>query len=339
MHFSLLFEGNLTSERKSPGRNPQAPTKNRLEIAPKEAFRLPMQSSTTIAPTTSTVRPGNCSGCFKTNHSFVLNSPSVCNSKGSGPSLDLVIFILSSAANQNARDGIRNSWARASKNNSSPILRYVFLLALSNTSGSLEKVRAERDKFEDIALLDYQDSYDLLTTKTVMGFVWVETFCANARFVMKTDDDVYVNVTNVVRLMVTNGTEHTVYGKCFTAAGPERRPDHKWFMSKALYPYPVFPPYCTGVGYVMNMALSKGIARVAPDIPFFPLEDVYVGMCLKKIGGIDVKYIDGFFTNGHLFVGGKTVTCGTYSSPDLYLEHKVRPEQMVRIWGVCSENL
>ncbi len=39
-----------------------------------------------------------------------------------------------------------------------------------------------------------QDTYLNLTLKTVMGLKWTAKFCNVAEFVMKTDDDIFVNV-------------------------------------------------------------------------------------------------------------------------------------------------
>ena len=42
--------------------------------------------------------------------------------------------------------------------------------------------------------LAFQDSYHNLTLKTVMGLKWMSIFCPHAKFILKTDDDIYVNV-------------------------------------------------------------------------------------------------------------------------------------------------
>ena len=50
--------------------------------------------------------------------------------------------------------------------------------------------------------MSFQDSYHNLTLKTVMGLKWTSIFCPHAQFILKTDDDIYVNVpllTSVVK--------------------------------------------------------------------------------------------------------------------------------------------
>jgi hypothetical protein len=45
--------------------------------------------------------------------------------------------------------------------------------------------------------LFFQDTYHNLTLKTVMGLKWTSIFCPQVKFVLKTDDDIYVNVALV----------------------------------------------------------------------------------------------------------------------------------------------
>ena len=41
---------------------------------------------------------------------------------------------------------------------------------------------------------NFLDSYKNLTYKTVLGHKWVSSFCAQAEFVMKADDDIYLDL-------------------------------------------------------------------------------------------------------------------------------------------------
>ena len=48
----------------------------------------------------------------------------------------------------------------------------------------------------------FQDSYYNLTLKTVMGLKWVKDHCSQARFVMKTDDDIFVNLPKLHKALL-----------------------------------------------------------------------------------------------------------------------------------------
>ena len=53
-----------------------------------------------------------------------------------------------------------------------------------------------------IQLAFFQDSYHNLTLKTVMGLKWVKDHCSQARFVMKTDDDIFVNLPKLHKALL-----------------------------------------------------------------------------------------------------------------------------------------
>lgn len=54
------------------------------------------------------------------------------------------------------------------------------------------------DLFGDIIIADMKDSYKNLTLKVLYMVEWASTYCSNARFFMKTDDDVFLNVPLVL---------------------------------------------------------------------------------------------------------------------------------------------
>ena len=52
----------------------------------------------------------------------------------------------------------------------------------------------------------FQDTYHNLTLKTIMGLKWTSIFCSQARFVLKTDDDIYVNVELLSQSLITDAS-------------------------------------------------------------------------------------------------------------------------------------
>ena len=72
--------------------------------------------------------------------------------------------------------------------------KLAFMLGYSVTAGDQEKLRNESIEFGDIVQGNFVDSYKNLTYKTVMGHLWVSKFCTQAKFVIKADDDIYVDL-------------------------------------------------------------------------------------------------------------------------------------------------
>ena len=68
------------------------------------------------------------------------------------------------------------------------------------------------------------------------------------------------------------------YAPYFFAVSPCRYvPDH-------LHPKDKYAPYCYGLAYGGGTAVAEKVVAASPHVPFFAFEDVYVGMCLARLG-------------------------------------------------------
>ena len=89
--------------------------------------------------------------------------------------------------------------------------RLVFMLGTTSNTRLLEEVGQESAEHGDIVQGDLLDTYRNLTYKSVMGHLWVRwvgaaseescsimsvfsEFCSQADFVIKTDDDIYIDL-------------------------------------------------------------------------------------------------------------------------------------------------
>ena len=61
----------------------------------------------------------------------------------------------------------------------------------------------------------FQDTYHNLTLKTIMGLKWMSIFCPQAQYVLKTDDDIYVNVDLLHRSLLEESKtlSQNIHGK------------------------------------------------------------------------------------------------------------------------------
>ena len=93
------------------------------------------------------------------------------------------------------REDIRQTWGRPT------ILgvntRLVFLLGEPHNPPDQDLLVSESAKYGDIIQGSFLDSYQNLTYKNIMGKVWVSEFCSQAEFVIKTDDDTYIDLCSV----------------------------------------------------------------------------------------------------------------------------------------------
>ena len=88
----------------------------------------------------------------------------------------------------------------------------VFLLGNTATPdhGLEQEIREEEGRHGDVVREDFLDTYQNLTLKTLAGVKWAGQFCGQAEFVMKTDDDMYVNLDNMMEYLKR---EHTTSNK------------------------------------------------------------------------------------------------------------------------------
>ena len=166
-------------------------------------------------------------------------------------------------------------------------IRYIFLLGERKGDKELQAiVKSESEMYQDILQGDFIDSYYNLTLKTIMGFRWVSQKCGHARFVVKVDDDVYINIENLMSALELYEEElqTSVGGFCGRDCSPKRHESSKWYLSYDDYPYDTFPPYCIGPTYVTSMLLAKRLYVASKDVKLFPFEDVFIGFCLSKLG-------------------------------------------------------
>lgn len=105
-----------------------------------------------------------------------------------------LILIHSAPANDKKRRVIRETWGSVR----SPHLRLLFLVGAVKSSKLQHQIDVENTQFSDLIQGNFIDDYRNMTYKHVMAFKWFIYFCPNAKFLVKTDDDVFVNTLQLL---------------------------------------------------------------------------------------------------------------------------------------------
>ena len=155
-------------------------------------------------------------------------------------------------SNFQERQTIRDSWA--SDTASLPKTKVIFLLGtIGNLTNDLQtNVTRESDVHDDILQEDFIDSYANLTVKSLMLLKWFSKSCKNVPYVLKTDDDVYINLKNLHALVTKNKKSNLLMGTLICGATPIRDPYNKWFSPKYMYGKKRYPNYLSGTAYLMS---------------------------------------------------------------------------------------
>lgn len=79
-------------------------------------------------------------------------------------------------------------------------------------------------------------------------FKWI---CPSAKYVMKTDDDIFVNTKLIEDMLNRNNDENTIFGYVKNFVRPIRDPESKWHMPYWIYGRKYYPTFTTGGGYII----------------------------------------------------------------------------------------
>ena len=194
-------------------------------------------------------------------------------------SVSLFIFIYSLPANVKGRQMIRQTWLDPSLFGGE-VVQHVFLLGQclsSNRADVLEEARI----YNDIVVIDMRESFCSLTLKGIVGLHFASSFCPNAKFVLKTDDDMFVNMfllQSTLSAMVANKqTESIIMGHIWYHARVFRT--GRYAVSRLQYPGKTYPPFCSGSGFIMSMDVTKTLYQLAMQDPsgvLLHLDDPYI---------------------------------------------------------------
>lgn len=185
----------------------------------------------------------------------------------------------------------------------------LFLVGKPRSNGTQQSLVDESSTHGDLIQEDFLDTYNNLTLKSLMLLKWISRFNGDTdrvKYVMKCDDDTFLNVPNLVHVLL-GGTvpiykdtfklytaatvqrsswtgSSSLMGFLFRNARPIRDVTSKWYAPKYMYRRKIYPNYLSGTGYVMEAThTAKQLYRAAFHAPLFHLEDVYVtGLCASR---------------------------------------------------------
>ncbi|RXM33554.1 UDP-GlcNAc:betaGal beta-1,3-N-acetylglucosaminyltransferase 9 [Acipenser ruthenus] len=200
----------------------------------------------------------------------------------------LLIAIKSVAEEFEKREVVRKTWGAEGLLNGVKI-KMVFLLGVPKNQTVFPEwellLRYESRAHRDILLWDFQDTFFNLTLKEINFLKWLDIFCPSVKFIFKGDADVYVNVDNIVELLKERSPGEDVFiGDVIYQAQPIRSKKSKYFIPETVYGQGIYPAYAGGGGFIMSGFTAKRLERACREVELFPIDDVFMGMCLLRIG-------------------------------------------------------
>jgi len=249
---------------------------------------------------------------------YIINSPNVC---AGDQEIYIIAYVHTAPDHYKRRVVIRQTWGDASYYHIG--IRVVFVMGrtvgANRTDGDDGVQRAlefEAAQYGDIVQEDFHDTYRNLTYKGVAALRWISRYCSRARYVLKTDDDIFVNAFNLLRHLsrldrlarVTPGAAATAAPRglllCLVWYSMTVMRQGKWKVSKEEWPQDSYPTYCSGSAFIMSTDVAIAMHRISYDVPFFWVDDFYItGLLPLKLGPSVVRhtqFISAYVLNGRL---------------------------------------
>ncbi|XP_075226035.1 UDP-GalNAc:beta-1,3-N-acetylgalactosaminyltransferase 2-like isoform X2 [Lycorma delicatula] len=145
----------------------------------------------------------------------------------------------------------------------------------------MNQLKNEINLYKDILLLDIIDVYSNLPLKMLNFYRWLNIDNKNYKYILKTDDDVFLDIPKLIKELITNNAKKWDWWSCFRLNWPVQRAGKWRELYLNLSVYPTFP---SGAGYVLHYELVKYINKNFKNLPLnIQGEDVAVGLWLNNL--------------------------------------------------------
>lgn len=183
------------------------------------------------------------------------------------------------------RSNIRAMKDPTNASNDDLIIHYLFVCGHYYESQQKVESAVENETrvYGDILRLEYTETYSLLVHKTLTSLKFASTM--NVKFVVKIDDDVYLDVPRMVWWLKTASLPEKLYGgDVLDMSHPIRNNASKYYVSYEEFNETIFPFYCNGPFYILSKNVVLEFLAASNHTRRFPLEDAYIGVLAKKVG-------------------------------------------------------
>ncbi|GFR80344.1 beta-1,3-galactosyltransferase 1-like [Elysia marginata] len=200
------------------------------------------------------------------------------------------ILISSAPEHFERRQAIRGTWCDPSNFSevSEKAWRCVFLVGQTQNSNHSSLLKAEKARHQDVLLGNYLDTYRNLTLKVIPGIAWSVNHCP-CSYLLKTDDDCFVNAGLLYHTFLQNKKSHATglfVGNLVSERSRlkvMRSLRNRWAVSYKDYPGKYYPPYASGMGYILSTDVAQQLVTESNFVQPFSVDDAYVGIIMSRL--------------------------------------------------------
>ncbi|XP_031396502.1 hydroxyproline O-galactosyltransferase GALT3 [Punica granatum] len=239
----------------------------------------------------------------------------------------MLIGVFSTGNNFERRMALRRSWMQYESVRSGDVAVRFFIGLHKNKQVNLELWK-EAQAYGDIQFMPFVDYYSLISYKTVAICI-MGTKVLPAKYIMKTDDDAFVRIDEMILSLKQKPSNGLLYGLISFESSPDRDKNSKWYISNEEWSKDKYPPWAHGPGYIISRDIAKFIVKghQEGDLQLFKLEDVAMGIWIEhfKSSGQEVHYINDerFYNAG--------------CEPQYILAHYQGPRKVLCLWETLQK--
>ncbi|XP_032417655.1 beta-1,3-galactosyltransferase 2-like isoform X2 [Xiphophorus hellerii] len=206
----------------------QEPQTQRQRTVSSRVTKKALETQTAQRTAAPYVSPGPYLVEYPYEYHFTINEELKC--KQEKPFVVLIVQV--APRNRAHRDIIRNSWG-SEKLANNQVVALFFLLGMQ-TGDDAEQVHRqllqESKEHQDLIQGDFVDCYKNLTIKTMVMLEWLDSYCSSAAYATKIDSDMFLNVPNLVNLLLKAPRTNYMTGLVEHGGRVLRDPNSKWKM-------------------------------------------------------------------------------------------------------------
>ena len=164
----------------------------------------------------------------------------------------------------------------------------------SSEKSRLAFIKEQKTNNDLLYVDELEEAYENIGAKVFWGLDWIRKLSLGNnnpktfRYIVKTDDDILLRFDEFKKIIDSRPVPDTnlYWGHVYEYPQPARDKNDKWYVSYEQYPDKFYPPYACGPLYMLSWDLVGKVIEQANhyDFTLFPMEDVQMGMLMKKMG-------------------------------------------------------
>ncbi|KAL4230567.1 hypothetical protein ACF0H5_010946 [Mactra antiquata] len=212
-----------------------------------------------------------------------------------GQHTEILVYFNSRWDNFMKRRRLRSTWASRTIFKQHNV-KFMFVLGKPSDINDVIRLKNEQRLHDDIIMGDFVDSYYNLTLKSIVAIHFVKTYCTSVKFIIKSDDDIFVNLFKVMKeiLPVMHSDRNELACQVVESGKSPivRDSKSKWYIPAHIFPNQTYlPQFCSGFMVIMTSSLMSNLYMKTKVTSQIHVDDVYMfGTLTQDISPI--KFID-----------------------------------------------